>query len=189
MSMALKYGMNKRKKMADGGEVTEEERKRAMDLRQANPRTGPGKRPNPINPLDMIKPTPEDASKILKPYAEGGIVKSPNGDDDYTIADPVPMAEKSCIKKSRYAHGGLVERILDRRGSGPGLPSAKPHGADPTEDDFDVLDEADDLDFSYTGANSGDKDDDAAEDKDRKDIVSRIMRSRSPKKDRMPRPM
>ena len=53
--------------------------------------------------------------------------------------------------------------------------------------DFDDLALRDDLESSYTGANSGDEDGSEGEDERRKDIVARIMKSRA-KKDRMPRP-
>ncbi len=77
------------------------------------------------------------------------------------------------IMKSRYAKGGMVK----------GEPTA-----DFEMNDFDALDEMDPgTKADETGANSGDEVGDAQEDEDRRDIVSRIMRSRS-KKDRMPRP-
>jgi hypothetical protein len=53
--------------------------------------------------------------------------------------------------------------------------------------EFDDLALRDDLEFKETAASSGDEDGDAAEDHDRNDIVSRIMRSRA-KRDRMPSP-
>jgi len=56
---------------------------------------------------------------------------------------------------------------------------------DPNE--FDDLVLRDDLDYEYTGKNSGDELGDEAEDERRADIVSRIMASRR-KKDKNPRP-
>jgi hypothetical protein len=53
--------------------------------------------------------------------------------------------------------------------------------------DTDYLATDDDLEFNYTGSNSGDMLGDAREDQDRKDIVARIMASRR-KKDRLPNP-
>ena len=53
--------------------------------------------------------------------------------------------------------------------------------------EFDDLHLRDDLEFSETGANSGDELGNDREDHDRKDIVARIMRSRA-KKDRNPNP-
>jgi hypothetical protein len=46
----------------------------------------------------------------------------------------------------------------------------------------------DDLEQHYTGENSGDELGNAQEDEDRRDIVSRIMKSRR-LKDRLPRPL
>ena len=51
----------------------------------------------------------------------------------------------------------------------------------------DYLANEDELEFSYTGKNSGDELGDRQEDMDRKDIVSRVMKSRK-KKDRLPIP-
>jgi hypothetical protein len=59
--------------------------------------------------------------------------------------------------------------------------------ADSEPNDFDLLGTDDDLEFSYTGKNSGDELGDAQEDHDRDDIVARVMKSRA-KKDRNPRP-
>jgi hypothetical protein len=56
---------------------------------------------------------------------------------------------------------------------------------DPTQIDELALD--DDLEFSDTGANSGDELDDSQEESDRKGIVDRIMHSLA-KKDKLPRP-
>lgn len=59
--------------------------------------------------------------------------------------------------------------------------------ADGRPNNFDDLSMRDDLESSYTGANSGDELGNAREDHDRHDIVARIMASRK-KKDRMPHP-
>jgi hypothetical protein len=54
-----------------------------------------------------------------------------------------------------------------------------------TPNQFDDLVKDDNLEFHYTGANSGDYLSDAREDHDRHDIVSKIMKSRA-KKDKLP---
>jgi len=59
--------------------------------------------------------------------------------------------------------------------------------ADGQPNEMDDLALRDDLEFSYDGKNSGDELGNDREDKDRKDIVSRIMASRK-KKDRLPSP-
>lgn len=81
-------------------------------------------------------------------------------------------------KHMRYAEGGRVanedEEITDK------MPAQY--------DDLHLDDHLDDDGkANYTGANSGDELGDKQEDEDRKDIVARIMHSRS-KRDRMPRP-
>jgi hypothetical protein len=53
--------------------------------------------------------------------------------------------------------------------------------------DTDYLADNDELEFEYTGANSGDELSSPGEDERRKDIVSRIMASRK-KKDKLPNP-
>lgn len=82
------------------------------------------------------------------------------GDDDLVMR----------IMKKRYAHGGVVEPVADFE-----------------PNDFDEMDLEPAEEFSETGANSGDEIGDKAEDEDRKDIVSKIMKSRK-KKDHLPRP-
>lgn len=54
-----------------------------------------------------------------------------------------------------------------------------------TPNEFDDLVNRDNLEFHYTGENSGDYLSDAREDHDRKDMVSKIMKSRA-KKDKLP---
>jgi hypothetical protein len=54
------------------------------------------------------------------------------------------------------------------------------------KNEFDDLHLRDDLEFSDTGSNSGDELSDDREDEDRKDIVSRVMRSRAKKAGRLP---
>lgn len=107
--------------------------------------------------------------------AEGGCTSS-------ATVDPQKAADAtaSMRKAFGYAKGGLVDRIMDKRG-------AKPM-ADGESADFDYMDERSAGDAAdYTDANSGDELGDAMVEDDDRDMVSRIMRSRS-KKDRMPRP-
>ena len=95
------------------------------------------------------------------------------------------------------AHGGdvddddMVSRIMKKRYSKGGRVSNEDHGEDQDEladfspNEFDDLSLRDDLESSYTGANSGDEIGDKQEDEDREDMISRIMRSRK-KTDKMP---
>lgn len=107
------------------------------------------------------KKTHEELKSMPKPnlYAEGG-------DVDGHANDELVMR----IMKKRYAHGGEVEPIADFESN-----------------DFDEMDKEPAEHFSETGANSGDELGNMAEEDDEKDVVSRIMKSRS-KKDRVPRP-
>lgn len=81
-------------------------------------------------------------------------------------------------RQMHYSKGGMIanggEDDLERM-------------ADGQRNNFDDLALRDDLESSYTGANSGDELSSDREDHDRADIVARIMSSRR-KKDRMPRP-
>jgi len=85
----------------------------------------------------------------------------------------------------------MVGRIMKQRqqhfSEGGRVANETDHEAGFAPNQFDDLALRDDLEFSDTGANSGDFLSDDREDADRKDIVSRIMRSRA-KKDRMPNP-
>lgn len=60
--------------------------------------------------------------------------------------------------------------------------------ADSNPDNFDDLALDDDLEFSYTGKNSGDELGNDQEDMDRRDTVARIMRQRAMKRSSNPRP-
>ena len=123
MSMAVKYGMQKRKKMAKGGEAS---------------------------------------------------------------APSTPC--KGCEAGSCTEHGAMVDKIMAKRYSKGGrVANDTPPIVDDMDADYDVLANDDDLHFSETGDNSGDKLGNKAMDKRDDDLVARIMRSRS-KKDRMPRP-
>ncbi len=80
------------------------------------------------------------------------------------------------MKKRAYSKGGMVANDV---GTG--------QEADKLPNQFDDLVLRDDLESSYTGANSGDELGNAQEDEDRRDIVAMIMKSRK-KKDRLPSP-
>lgn len=103
--------------------------------------------------------------------AEGGEVATPKHNMQAMIEDDDMISR---IMKKRYSEGGVVANETKET-------------ADEEPNEFDDLVKDDDLEFSETGANSGDELGDEAEDEDRKDIVSRIMKSRA-KKDKNPRP-
>lgn len=87
-----------------------------------------------------------------------------------------------------YSEGGVVDRVMKKRYSEGGrVANTDELTADFDPMEFDYLHLRDDLEFSETGDNSGDFLGDEQEDEDRRDIVSRVMRSRA-KQDRMPNP-
>lgn len=90
----------------------------------------------------------------------------------------------------------LIKRIMMGRAKGyseGGKVANEDHGPKDSrlagfdQNEFDDLSLRDDLSGGYTGENSGDELGNSQEDSDRRDIVSRIMKSRA-KKDRMPKP-
>lgn len=109
--------------------------------------------------------------------AEGGMVEEEEA-SGYQ-APPRPEADEG--------EEGIVDRIMKRFAKGGAVEQDTPVMADFEDNDFDVLPGMEDTEADETGKNSGDEIGDEQEDDDRKDIVSRIMKSRS-KKDRMPRP-
>jgi hypothetical protein len=81
-------------------------------------------------------------------------------------------------KRKKMSEGGMVAN-----GGDDDLETM----ADGKPNNFDDLALRDDLESSYTGANSGDERGNAQEDMDRRDAVSRIMRQRKMKQSN-PRP-
>lgn len=108
--------------------------------------------------------------------AEGGMVEE---EEETGYGEmPKPMAEDD--------EGDMISRIMKRRMMSKGgmVANDTPPEADFDENDFDDLAMRDHLEGHYPGSQEiGD----AQENDDRRDIVSRIMKSRA-KKDRMPRP-
>lgn len=109
--------------------------------------------------------------------AEGGFV----GEEMASGFEPPPEPEADAGEE------GIVDRIMKRFSKGGEVTNATAVTADFEANEFDDLAKDDDLEFSDTEANSGDDLGDKAEDDDRKDIVSRVMKSRA-KKDKNPRP-
>lgn len=129
-----------------------------------------------------------------KMMAQGGFVH----EEEESGYEPMPHENKG----HAYSHEeenqdfpeeerDMVARIMASRAKGyskGGQVSNKTEPlADFEENEFDDLVKRDDLDFHYTGANSGDELGNEQEDHDRHDIVSKIMKSRR-LKDRNPRP-
>jgi hypothetical protein len=105
------------------------------------------------------------------------------GDEDEGAGDMDsihPMVRRIMMGMAKgYSQGGMVAN------EDQGESASKPvQMAKDKPNEFDDLAINDALEFKSTGANAGDENDDARENEDRNDIVSRIMKSRA-KKDRM----
>lgn len=113
------------------------------------------------------------SARRLSKKAKGGEITSDNYMTGDEMCDTCGGAPCTCSapqpSTKMYSEGGKVANA----------------GGDPSR--IDDLALRDDLEFSETGANSGDELGDDQEEKDRRDIVSRIMHSLA-KKDKMPRP-
>lgn len=124
--------------------------------------------------------------KKAKKMADGGMASnSMAGDPEADKYDAVEDGDDMMM-----GSGGMVDRIMKARCMSKGGMVANDtsrESADQEPNEFDDLVLRDDLDSSYTGADSGDELGNAAEDMDDRDIVARIMKSRK-LKDRMPRP-
>lgn len=98
------------------------------------------------------------------------------------------------LRRAKFQHEKVLEELRSMKGphgnySEGGRVANEDEitaGFEPNE--FDDLHLRDDLDFEYTGANSGDELGDEGEDERRRDIVSRIMRSRAKRAGHNPRP-
>lgn len=131
-----------------------------------------------------------------KCYADGGEVDLP----------PMPKGDPRVVKSLGSAFGKakggmieeeeesgypdeLIERIMQQHAMSKGGKVANDVEpiADSESAQYDLLPKEDDLEFSYTGENSGDEDGNAAVEDDEDELISRIMKSRA-LKDKMPRP-
>lgn len=171
-SLAMSYNMKKKRKMAAGGEVDEEQ--------ASTPPT-----PN----LPGANSAQSSMRKAFK-FAKGGEASAME-EDDKDLNQHAPMTKEDMYddlvdrimmhksddlsSEARLSEGGMVANETDVA------------SADEMPADYDDLVLDDTLESHYTGANSGDELGNAQEDEDRKDIVSRIMKSNR-KKDRNPRP-
>lgn len=154
---------------------------------------------------DLHRQKLEELKSMDKPelYAEGGAVEeddrmlNQHGEEEVGAMD---MEEDNGPQHERMIehpvenqddHEDMVGRIMRQRtkhfSEGGRVANDTPVYADFEDNQFDDLVKDDDLDQHDTGKNSGDELGDAQEDEDRRDIVSRIMKSRR-MKDRMPRP-
>lgn len=84
----------------------------------------------------------------------------------------------------------MIDRIMAKRMMSEGGEVANDDSpiADEKSAQFDDLVKDDELESGYTGENSGDEIGDEQEDKDRDDMIERIMKQRAMKASKMPRP-
>lgn len=111
-------------------------------------------------------PYGHDTMKEDEPHhmAEGGMMSPMHGEQDEAHEEDMVgriMKQRECM----YSEGGRVANDT-------------PITAGFESNNFDDLVKRDDLEFSYTGKNSGDELGDKAEDHDRHDMVDRIMMKR-----------
>lgn len=176
MSMAIKYAMKKRARMKEGGAVGDGKHRKDNEAGINRQSIVPSKS-GVSNVGYLVRSGDTKAAKgIIKTKHEFGHHPNPNlmaegGEMHDDMVDRI-MARRAYSKGGMIANGG--DDDLDQM-------------ADGRPNNFDDLALRDELEFNYTGANSGDELGNEQEDQDRHDIVARIMRSRA-KKDRMPRP-
>lgn len=198
-SLAIAYSMKKKspKHLAKGGQLTNDNYESSCSEHCESPcqvheqasgfveHEGDDKRPNEmalhedersLNEHGEIEEGPEGhetAREDAVKMAEGGMMQS---------EDP-KMDMVGRIMKQRqqmFSKGGQVANDTNRA-------EGAEHRDDMGSGRYDDLVNRDELEFNYTGANSGDELSDAGENDRRHDIVSRIMASRK-KKDRLPNP-
>lgn len=172
-ALAIAYAMKKKsKKMSHGGYCAH-----GCDMDHKHMYAG-----GDMDMDNMEDTPPSEISPIAKGmkkafhapgYAEGGFVheEEDSGYEDMPEEDDDIVSQ---IMKQHYSKGGKVAND-----SGEGA------FTDELPNEFDDLVKNDDLEFHDTGANSGDEIGDEMEDEERRDIVSKIMKSRK-KKDRLP---
>lgn len=117
--------------------------------------------------------------------SEGGMA---DAKDEYDpMQHPMPVDNMAAEMEDEDMIGRIMNKRMVKMSEGGKVANKDEIVADLEPNEFDDLAKDDDLEFHDTGANSGDEVGDDQEDMDRRDVVSRIMRSRA-KKDRMPRP-
>lgn len=195
-SLSISYALKKKaKKMADGGDV-KSDMLRSQEHAQSGQKavhTERGAFGNPHGAPSVKSHSKKEHERVIselrsmkKPnlLAEGGMIDDEEMMPEDTVhgeqddSHMMDMIDHIMNKRKMMSEGGKVAN------SGMGELDEM---ADGQVNNFDDLSLRDDLESSYTGANSGDEIGNEGEDDRRSDIISRIMASRK-KKDRMPRP-
>ncbi len=200
-SLAIAYALKKRgKKMAKGGSVDAE--KEMEDYMDKESMVGEDMAKDEVPEVDPM----DEAGEFMGYMAKGGDVERAHKEDERMLGqhgedeqgpygaemthEPDRMIEHDVMDQSKGKELDMIDHIMAKRQkhfskggrvANTDLPTAM---FEPNE--FDDLHLRDDLESSYTGANSGDELGDDREDMDRKDMVAMIMKSRA-KKDRLPK--
>ena len=183
-SLAIAYAMKRKAKkheMAHGGEMCAEGGDVDLDMVEESAK-------------QAMSPIAKGMKKAFKSpgYAEGGEVE-----EKASGYEPMPHPCENCGHVSHPVENqgmgeeeDMIGRIMKKR-KGYSEGGRVANDSDPIADsepaEYDDLVKDDDLEFHETAENSGDEIGDEQEDEDRKDIVSRVMKSRK-KKDKMPHP-
>lgn len=169
-ALAIAYSVKRKaKKMADGGQVE-------SDLNEVGAPSTEGT----SNFMDFIDDHPEYRKATPPPDVQQWKKEHENYKDYYKAPANVAME----------AEGGMIDKIMKKRrmySKGGEVANDTPPIADEMPADYDDLALHDDLEFHETAANSGDELGDAAESKERLDIIDKVMGSWK-KKDKLPRP-
>lgn len=182
-SMAI-MGKHDRKYLAEGGDVHSDDCPGCEMCHGGKMADG-----GDVEPSASATPTPKEQAvaafqKSFKNMFGAGTADAAESDEDHKAmggemhkyADDDMVGSIMKKRAHMYSKGG---RVANDTGMGA--------AADLEDNQFDDLVKDDDLEFSYTGANSGDEIGNAEHDKEDHDMVSQIMKSRR-KKDRLPNP-
>lgn len=160
MSMAMKYNMKKRSRMADGGEVK------------------PDPEPTPAPNADAMTKSMRSAFH----YANGGACKACGYSEGGEVGEQEPVG----IAGSND-HEDMVGSIMKKFSKGGMVANEDGPIADAMPAEYDDLVKDDELEFHETGENSGDELGDEQEDEDRSLAASAFKKLKS-KKDKNPKP-
>lgn len=170
-SLAIAYAMKRKaQNMADGGFVKEEE--------------ASGYEPCEVHGRSDCKMC------YGEEMSDGGFI----GEEESSGYHDMPEYHKKENEMAEHEDMDMIDRIISKRNmyseggkvanSDHGMDDDKLAGFEPNE--FDDLTKDDDLEFNYTGANSGDEIGNHQEEEDQRDIVSRIMKQKMMKAGRYP---
>jgi hypothetical protein len=194
-SLAIAYNMKRKaKKMAEGGQITGNYQgacdEHCTHPCQVHPQAEYDEADyNESRPMKSDSAAMHESGRRLNQHGE--IEEGPEGDGGEHSESYEGNPGNSHDEYQDTMHEDMVGRIMKQRqqrfSEGGKVANQDEEITGDMPNEFDVLHLEDNLEGHDTGANSGDELGDAQEDKDRADIVARIMASRK-KKDRNPNP-